>query len=914
MFPCSVPPTFGPVPHTKSPGFRGETPKLLVYRSPGELPKDVRHMVRSIEDARRQQRAGGGGGGRTPPHDLQAEESLLGAMLLSRDAVSVALEQCDTADFYKPAHGHVFEAIGALYTRGEPVDPVTVADELRRAGLLDLIGGPEVLIRLQASTPATSNAGRYARIVNDHALLRRLIGVATDIADMGYDVPENVDEAIDRAESLVFDVGQRRVAETLAPIRDLLSESLDRLEALYDRGEAITGVPTGYTDIDEQLSGLQPSNLVIVGGRPACGKTAFSLGIVAHAAMEAREPVLFFSLEMSHLEITQRLLCAEAKVDSSRMRNGKLHDSDWSKISHAIGRLGEAPIYIDDNPNLTVMDIRAKARRLKSREGLSLVVIDYLQLMTGRQAENRQVEVSEISRGLKILARELEVPVIALSQLSRNLEQRADKRPMLADLRESGCMPADTRVLRADTGVETTMGELLLSGETDIPVWSVDQDLRMTPALMTHVFPTGIKEVFELKLRSGRTVKASANHPFLTIDGWFRLDELRTGDRIAVPRRIPEPAAPTPMAESEVILLAHLLGDGCMVARQPLHYTSADEENLRAVEHAAVHFGVVPRRVRQKSWTHVYLPAPYRLTHGRRNPIAAWLDGLGVYGLHSWDKFIPKAVCQLPNHQLALFIRHLWSTDGSVCAGDRRRIYYASTSRQLIDDLQQLLLRFEIQSHIYTAKKPGYRVGYHLAITAAENEDRFLDLIGVHGKRGVQAAALLGSHSKHKYTDSVPVSVWDQIRAALASQGRSMHRLRQDIGARSQIARAAPSRESLRRIGLALADENLLRLANSEVSWDEIVSITSLGDQPVFDATVRETHNFIANGIVSENSLEQDADVVMFLYRDEVYNAESPDRGTAEIIVAKHRNGPTGTARLAFLDHYARFANMARSV
>ncbi|HET6811691.1 MAG TPA: replicative DNA helicase [Acidimicrobiales bacterium] len=404
--------------------------------------------MRSIEDARRQQRAGGGGGGRTPPHDLQAEESLLGAMLLSRDAVSVALEQCDTADFYKPAHGHVFDAIGALYTRGEPVDPVTVADELRRAGLLDLIGGPEVLIRLQAATPATSNAGRYARIVNDHALLRRLIGVATDISDMGYDVPENVDEAIDRAESMVFEVGQRRVAETLAPIRDLLSESLDRLEALYDRGEAITGVPTGYSDLDEQLSGLQPSNMVIVGGRPACGKTAFALGIVAHAAMEAREPVLFFSLEMSHLEITQRLLCAEAKVDSSRMRNGKLHDSDWSKISHAIGRLGEAPIFIDDNPNLTVMDIRAKARRLKSREGLSLVVIDYLQLMTGRShAENRQVEVSEISRGLKILARELEVPVIALSQLSRNLEQRADKRPMLADLRESGSLEQDADVV-----------------------------------------------------------------------------------------------------------------------------------------------------------------------------------------------------------------------------------------------------------------------------------------------------------------------------------------------------------------------------------------------------------------------------------------------------------------------------------
>jgi replicative DNA helicase len=420
--------------------------------------------------------------------------------------------------------------------------------------------------------------------------------------------------------------------------------------------------------------------------------------------------------------------------------------------------------------------------------------------------------------------------------------------------------------------------------------------------------------VFELKLRSGRTVKASGNHPFLTIDGWLRLDELNVGDRIAAPRRVPEPAVPKPMAESEVVLLAHLLGDGCMVARQPLHYTSADEENIQAVEHAAVHFGVTARAVRQKTWTHVYLPAPYKLTHGRRNPIAAWLDGLGVFGLHSWEKFVPKPVFRLPNDQLALFIRHIWSTDGSVAVGDRRRIYYASTCRQMVDDLQQLLLRFEIQTHIYTAKKFGYRNSYHLTITAAENEDRFLDLIGVHGARGVQAAALVAGRSKHKYTDSVPASVWDQIRSSLASQGRTMHRLQKDIGARSQIARAAPSRDSLRRIGLALANEKLLRLANSDVSWDEIVSIMSLGDQPVFDATVRETHNFVANGIVSENSLEQDADVVMFLYRDEVYNAESADRGTAEIIVAKHRNGPTGTARLAFLDHYARFANMARSV
>ncbi len=283
--------------------------------------------------------------------------------------------------------------------------------------------------------------------MEEHALLRRLIGVAHEIAEIGYGLPDDVTEAVDRAEAMVFDVAQRRSADTISPLQELLSRSLDRLEELYGRGETITGVPSGFHDLDEHLAGLQPSNLVVVGARPSMGKTAFALGIAANAAILGT-PVLFFSLEMSHLEIAQRVLCAEARVDASRMRNGRLLEGDWPKISHAIGRLGNAPLHIDDNPNVTVMDIRAKARRMKSREGLGMVVVDYLQLMTGRHgAENRQVEISEISRGLKILARELEIPVVALSQLSRSLESRADKRPMLADLRESGAIEQDADVV-----------------------------------------------------------------------------------------------------------------------------------------------------------------------------------------------------------------------------------------------------------------------------------------------------------------------------------------------------------------------------------------------------------------------------------------------------------------------------------
>jgi replicative DNA helicase len=388
------------------------------------------------------------GGTRRIPHDLDAEESLLGAMLLSRDAIAVGVETCTADDFYKPVHGYIFDAIVSLYGQGEPADPITVADELRRAGLLDSVGGSGALVALQANTPAVSAASRYARIAEEHCLLRKLIGVAAEISELGYSVPEDVTAAVDRAETMVFEVAQRRAVDTLVAIRELLGQTLDDLEALYGRGDAITGVPTGYTDLDHKLAGLQPSNLVIVGARPGAGKTSFALGMAAHAAMERRVPVLVFSLEMSHLEITQRFLCGEARVDSSRMRNGRLLEADWTKISHATGRLGEAPIFVDDNPNTTVMDIRAKSRRLRSRSGLGLVIVDYLQLMTGRhQAENRQVEVAEISRGLKILARELEVPVVALSQLSRNLESRADKRPVLADLRESGSLEQDADVV-----------------------------------------------------------------------------------------------------------------------------------------------------------------------------------------------------------------------------------------------------------------------------------------------------------------------------------------------------------------------------------------------------------------------------------------------------------------------------------
>ena len=387
--------------------------------------------------------------GRTPPHNIQVEQSLLGVLLLSRDAIASALEVVEAGHFYRPAHQHIFEAITTLYGAGDEADVVTVADLLDRSGLLAGIGGAAMLMDLQAQAPAITGARKYAEIVRENSLLRRLISVGNEIAEIAFDRPEDVVKAVDQAEHLVFEVAQGRASDTMADMRSLVEQSLDRLEMLYEREETITGTPTGFVDLDDLLSGLQPNNLVVVGARPAMGKTSFALNVAAHAAIEAAKPVLIFSLEMGQLELSQRMLCSESRVDSKNMRDGKLDETDWTKISSGVGRLSEAPIWIDDNPSLTVMDIRGRARRLKSQVGdLGLIVVDYIQLMTGRSnAESRQVEISEISRNLKVLARELEVPVLGLSQLSRTLESRQDKRPMLSDLRESGAIEQDADVV-----------------------------------------------------------------------------------------------------------------------------------------------------------------------------------------------------------------------------------------------------------------------------------------------------------------------------------------------------------------------------------------------------------------------------------------------------------------------------------
>jgi len=381
---------------------------------------------------------------RVPPQNLDAEQSVLGSMLIDGDAIARVMDLLGPDDFYREAHRSVFEAVVSLYDRGEPVDLVTVTEELRTRGVLDDVGGASYIMSLANAVPTSANVEYYARIVEEKAVLRRLVKTATAIVARAYEGKDDLEVLLDEAEQAVFAISQGIRGKQYASLREILTETFEHIEYIYvNKGKAI-GVPTGFRDLDQLTSGLQRSELAVLAARPSEGKSTLALNVARNAALEYDVPVGVFSLEMSKEQVAQRLLCSEARVDGHRLRTGYLSDDDWPKLSRALGRLSEAPIYIDDTPNLSIMELRARARRMKAEHDIGLLIVDYLQLMHTRgRAENRQQEISEITRSLKALARELSVPILALSQLSRAVEQRQDRRPQLSDLRESGAIEQD---------------------------------------------------------------------------------------------------------------------------------------------------------------------------------------------------------------------------------------------------------------------------------------------------------------------------------------------------------------------------------------------------------------------------------------------------------------------------------------
>ncbi|WP_413174623.1 replicative DNA helicase [Anabaena azotica] len=684
----------------------------------------------------------GDGSNRLPPQNIEVEEAILGGILLDPEAISRIRDRLVPEAFYINAHRDIYQAALTLHAQNKPTDLLSLTNWLTDNDKLTRIGGRNKLATLVDRTVSAVNIDALAGLVMEKYLRRQLIKAGNEIVQLGYETETELPIVLDQAEQKVFSVTQEKPQSGLVHISDTLINAFQEVERRHE-GIALPGIPCGFYDLDGLTTGFQRSDLIIVAARPAMGKTAFCLNLAHNIAAGYKLPVAFFSLEMSKEQLVQRLLASEAQIESSYLRSGRISQTQWEPLSRAIGMLSEMPIFIDDTPNITVTQMRSQARRLQAEQNteLGLIVIDYLQLMEGA-GDNRVQELSRITRSLKGLARELSVPVIALSQLSRGVEARTNKRPMLSDLRESGCLTGDSLVTLADTGLQVPIKELV--GQSGFAVWGLNENtMQLERAIVSNAFSTGVKPVFTLTTRLGRKIRATANHKFLTIHGWKRLDELNPQQHLCLPRHLP---------------------------------SSGQQTNL----------------------------------------------------------FIQKV--------------------GAV--GEYKR-----------KSLQ------EISEHLENC---------------IHNPNR----------------------------DVIPKEVWKtQVVPAMQTLGMTTREIQSHLGQSycgSTLYKANLSRERALKVANIVESSELLTLANSDVYWDEIVAIIPDEEQEVFDLTVPHLHNFIANNIIVHNSIEQDADLVIMLYRDEYYSPDTPDRGIAEVIIAKHRNGPTGTVKLLFDPQFTKFKNLAR--
>lgn len=701
----------------------------------------------------------GDGSNRLPPQNIEAEEAILGGILLDPEAIGRVSDRLVPEAFYISDHKIIYQAALRLHTQQKPTDLLSITSWLTDNDLLTRIGGRNKLATLVDRTVSAVNIDALAELVMEKYLRRQLIKAGNEIVHLGYETETELPIVLDNAEQKIFNVTQEKTQSGLIHIGDTLINTFQDIETRH-QGIALPGIPCGFYDLDAMTTGFQRSDLIIVAARPSMGKTAFCLNLAHNIAAGYQLPVAVFSLEMSKEQLVQRLLASEAGIESSYLRSGRIAQNQWENLSRAIDKLSETPIFIDDTANITVTQIRSQARRLQAEQNkdLGLIIIDYLQLMEGA-GDNRVQELSRITRSLKGLARELSVPIIALSQLSRGVEARTNKRPMLSDLRESGCLTGDSLVRLADTGLQVPIKDLV--GKSGFAVWALNENtMKLEKAIVTNAFSTGIKPVFTLKTRLGRKISATANHQFLTINGWKRLDELSSKQYICLPRHLPIIGKQT-MTYSEVALLG-----GCTLPSHAIKYTTREidvPENVAFLAKELFSDAIVSRISPERRWYQVYLSAAQRLTHGIRNSIAKWVESLGVFALRFYEKCVPQD----------LFSRAL-----------------------------------KVANIVKSGELPAF--------------------------------------------------------------------------------------------------------ANTDIYWDEIISIKLDGEEEVFDLTVPHLHNFVANNIIVHNSIEQDADIVMMLYRDEYYSPDTPDRGIAEVHLAKHRNGPTGTIKLLFDPQFTKFKNLAR--
>ena len=789
---------------------------------------------------------------KVPPFSINAEQSVLGALMLDKTTWDRVADSLLEGDFYRKDHQLIYRGIRLLAEKDSPLDVITLSETLEQLGWLEDCGGLAYLATLAKETPSAANIEAYAGIVREKSILRQLIQSGAEIADLAYRPHgrETV-ELIETAEQAVFRIADqyRRKGTGFSAIKPLLAKAIDRIEMLFHKEGHITGASTGFTDFDELTSGLQNADLVIVAGRPSMGKTTFAMNIAEHVAIKEQLPVAVFSMEMPGEQLAMRMISSLGRIDQHRVRTGKLEDDEWPRMTSAINILAETKLYIDDTPAMSPTEVRARCRRLaREHDGkLGLVVLDYLQLMQAPGAESRVNEISEISRSLKALAKELNVPVLALSQLNRSLEQRPNKRPVMSDLRE--CVPGDTLVTLAD-GRRLPIQSL----EGSRPkVLAMTQNQQFETIEAECVWKVGRKPLLRLSVQSGRSLRATAEHRVFTHRGWQKMADLRPGDSVARARQVPEPISPSIWPEAAVRLLAHLM------KRSETRWDAPRDDLFDPeAQHLAEAARSLGMRLKPKddTWTFERLDPEAATDH---EPI--WIGALAEALAQTPPlRALPEAAFQLNTPQTRLLLSQLLEAGpGESGSQPSRRLLSPMTSDRLSLDVLALMLR-----------------------------------LGIQGRR-IRSVAANGSSCWHiELQGSLGEAPWeaegpDPQPSPAAQPSRP--------GATASLSLAAAPRPETAEM--------------ADLVFDPIVSVDPDGEEIVYDLTVPEHHSWLADGLVSHNSgaIEQDADLIVFIYRDEVYNKDSTDKGAAEIIIAKQRNGPIGTTRLTFLGQYTRFEN-----
>ncbi|MBU1127216.1 MAG: replicative DNA helicase [Patescibacteria group bacterium] len=844
-----------------------------------------------------------------PPHSDEAENCILGSLLIDKDAISSCAEFLRPEHFYKTPNKLIYQAILDLYQDREPIDIVTVKEELKKAQGLTKAGGSAYLTQLVNSVPTSAHVEQYANIVKNNYTKRELISAAARISESSFDETQEAAQALDKAEALIFGLSQKHLRQAFIPIKEALAESFDRLDELHKTAGGLRGVATGFKDLDNTLAGMQASNLLILAARPGTGKTALALNIAQYVSVKDKKPVGFFSLEMSKEELVDRLLVSQADIDAWRLKTGKLDENDFSKLSDAMGVMAESTLFIDDTPALSVLEMRTKARRLMSENGLSLIIVDYLQLASSiRQRDNRVQEVSEISQGLKNLARELKVPVLAISQLSRAVESRGGvKRPQLSDLRE--CLVGETLVLRADTGQRCTLESLYHSKEK-VSLLAMNNVGKIVSAKAEKVTYSGKKDVFRLTSRSGREIIASGNHPFLTPDdGWIALENLKPKDLISVPEKLPY-NLDDKVSFNKARLLGYLVSDGSYKKHRACGFTNADlivaNDAMRIAEKE---FGVVSRTDDHNNACNIEFVSIFKNGYGKPggNNLINWLKEIGIHGQGTANKRVPDVIFQSSNKVVSEFLKGLFTGDGTIVhrKSGRWEVKYSSKNKDLIKDVFHLLLRFGISSSMRQGRKGVFEI-FTLEINDRDNIGSFVNNINFIGKKSVRAS-ICGKEVSEKGTNPrgnlFPISTTTMVANLKNEAGLSWR----DLGYRCQNKRM--SRLYLKKVAEKLSDKKLKMLSESDLYWEEIKSIEPIGKENTYDICVPAHHNFIANDILVHNSgaIEQDADVVMFLYRE-----DDEDLENINLEIAKHRNGPLRRIHLRFRGDRIKFYSAER--